>query len=192
MILCKFGNEKAGDDTLVFNMGSATRCPSRDLCPVLQEGRGCYPSGVEARHPEIAVFRDRQGAYWQRSAQEQIVADILDRTVRRQAATRYLRFNEAGDFWSQECVEKLSYVAEQLFQAAGIVTYGFTARRDLDFGRAAFLVKGSGHQRGNNGSCTVISQHDTVPGGYVLCPEDCTRCNLCMSRTWANIAFIER
>ena len=191
-LLCKFGNEKAGEDTLLLNMGSATRCPSKSMCKVLREGRSCYPAQVEMRHPVVTTFRERQERYWRSTPKEQVVEDIRRKLSRRIIGTRYLRFNESGDFWSQECVDKLSYVADALKSAVNITTYGFTARQDLDFSRAGFLVKGSGHDRGNHGRCVVIDADGAVPAGYVLCPENCRVCTLCTRDSPVNIAFFER
>jgi hypothetical protein len=192
ILLCKFGNDKAGGDTLLLNMGSATRCPARARCRVLLDGRKCYPGQVERLHPVVKAFRDRQEAYWQATAGERIVADILVKIGLRDPPTRYLRFNESGDFGSQACVDKLSFIARALKDAAGITTYGFTARDDLDFSRAAFLVKGSGHDRGNNGRCVVVGAADAVPDGHVLCIEDCRVCDICKCDSKVDIAFIER
>lgn len=192
ILLCKFGNEKAGDDTLLINMGSATLCSARAECRVLKDGRKCYPAQVEKRHPVVRTYRDRQEAYWRASAKERIAEDLLGKIARRTIPTRFLRFNESGDFWTQECVEKLSYIARELKSAAAITTYGFTARHDLDFSRAEFLVKGSGHDRGNNGRAIVVDGEDAVPDGYVRCPENCRVCNVCMCDSKVDIAFIER
>lgn len=191
-LLCKYGSTKTGEDTLLFNMGSATRCPSRSRCRVLLEGRNCYPSEVEKGHPVVRIFRDRQALYWQSTSGEKIAGDILDKISRRPIDTKYLRYNESGDFSSQECVDKLSHVAQVLKSAANIISYGYTARDDLDFSQAHFLVKGSGHDNGNNGRCMVIDEDATVPDGYVLCPENCRVCNICMQDSKVNIAFIER
>lgn len=190
-LLCKFGSDKTGDDTLLLNMGSATRCPARDRCPVLLGQRKCYPAQVERLHPEVKLFRDRQAAYWLSTPAERIVADILAKIDGRSPPTRFLRFNEAGDFSSQACVDKLSHIAAILRQQ-GIVTYGFTARDDLDFSAVDFLVKGSSHGQGNNGRSVVIGPGDRLPAGYVLCPENCRSCDLCMRDTKVDIAFIER
>ncbi len=192
ILLCKFGNEKAGDDTLLLNMGSATRCAAATKCRVLLERRKCYPKQVERLHPVVKIFRDRQEAYWLATAKEQIAEDILRKIDRRPTPTRYLRFNESGDFWSQECVDKLSYIAKALKSAANITAYGFSARSDLDFSKAAFLVKGSGHDHGNNGRCMVVSEGDAVPDDHMVCPENCRVCNVCMRDSKVNIAFIER
>jgi hypothetical protein len=191
-LLCKFGSDKTSDDTLLLNMGSAMLCPARAQCRVLLEGRKCYPAQVERLHPEVKLYRDRQEAYWLSTSAERITADIFAKIEGRTPQTRYMRFNESGDFASQACVEKLSQVASALKSAAGIITYGFTARDDLDFSDVAFLVKGSGHARGNNGRSAVIGPGDPVPEGHTLCPEDCRACDLCMRDTKADIAFVER
>lgn len=190
-LLCKFGSDKTGDDTLILNMGSATLCPARAQCHVLLDGRKCYPAQVERLHPEVKLFRDLQAAYWLGTPAEDITAGILAKVAGRNPPTRFLRFNESGDFASQACVEKLSSIAAAL-QEEGIVSYGFTARDDLDFSGATFLVKGSGHDRGNNGRSVVIGPGDPVPEGLTLCPEDCRACDLCMCANRVDIAFIER
>lgn len=190
-LLCKFGSDKTGDDTLILNMGSATLCPARARCHVLLDGRKCYPAQVERLHPQVKLFRDRQAAYWLGASAEDIVADILAKVAGRDPPTRYLRFNESGDFASQACVDKLSSIAAAL-KDEGIVSYGFTARDDLDFSGATFLVKGSGHDRGNNGRSVVIGPGDPIPEGLSLCPEDCRTCDICMRVDRVDIAFIER
>ena len=162
------------------------------MCLVISQGRRCYPLEVEKAHPEIASFRNQQERYWKKACKAQIVKDILTRAEKRATPGRYVRFNESGDFWSQECVDKLSYIATELYRQAGIITYGFSARHDLDFSAAAFLLKGSGHELGNNGSCIVVSEKEKCPAGFVICPEDCTVCTLCMVKNNTNIAFIER
>lgn len=191
-LLCKFGNDKAGDDTLLLNMGSASLCPARSQCRVLQAGAKCYPSQVERLHRVVRAFRDRQEGYWRQTAPEQIAADLLAKIRGREPPVRFLRFNESGDFWDQACVDKLSYIAKALRAAAGITTYGFTARDDLDFSRAEFLVKGSGHDRANNGRSIVVGNEAAIPADYVRCPEDCRVCDICKRGTKVNVAFIER
>ena len=190
-LLCKFGSDKTGDDTLLLNMGSAMLCAARSQCRVLLEGRKCYPAQVERLHPEVKLYRDRQAAYWLAEPAQRIVADILAKIAGRSPPTRFLRFNESGDFASQACVDKLSFIASEL-KRNGIVTYGFSARDDLDFSNAAFLVKGSGHDQGNNGRSVVIGPGEVVPVGHALCPENCRTCNICMRDDKVDIAFIER
>lgn len=193
--MLKFGNHKLGDDTAIFNMGTATDCPSRKrgLCEVSNQGIKCYALKAEQQYPKtVPAARERQKEYWQTHSASEITTDFLRKIVRRRKETLYLRFNESGDFESQSDVTKLSLVADGLLSAEGIRTYGYTARRDLDFSGAKFLVKGSGHDVGNNGKTIVIGPKDIVPAGFLECPggkKGCSRCNLCKIDTKLNIAF---
>lgn len=191
MLRLKFGNHKLGDDTGVINMGTATECPARKLgmCDVVNKGLKCYAEKPEQQYPNtVPAYRKAQEDYWRSTPAELILADISGRIRRRRKETRYLRFNESGDFHTQEDITKLSYVARGL-RTLGVTTYGYTARQDLDFSGADFLVKGSGHDKGNNGSCTVIGKTDECPEGHLVCPGSCKRCNLCKIDVPHNIAF---
>ena len=67
----------------------------------------------------------------------------------------------------------------------GLSVLGYTSQ-------ARFLVKGSGHDHGNNGRSMVVSNEADVPQGVVLCPENCRTCRICMTDSRVDIAFIER
>lgn len=194
MLRMKFGNHKLGDDTAVLNMSTALDCPARKLgmCEVINKGLKCYAEKPEQQYPNtVPAYRKAQEDYWQSTPAERILADVSGRIRRRRKETRYFRFNESGDFNSQEDITKLSYVARGL-RPLGITTYGYTARQDLDFSGADFLVKGSGHDKGNNGSCTIIGKDEDPPEGYLVCPggtKGCARCNLCKIDVPHNIAF---
>lgn len=190
MIKIKFGNHKLGDDTAIFNMGAAEDCPSKKkgLCEVVKKGVTCYADKAERTYKHVRSYRRSQQAYWRSGTATEIIRDIAKRVRNRRKETRYLRFNESGDFHDQADVRKLSEVAEGL-KCLGIATYGYTARSDLNFKDAKFLVKGSGHDKGNNGTCTVIGKTERAPKGYIICPGDCRRCNLCKIDVSHNIAF---
>jgi len=188
----KFGNHKLGDDIAIFNMGPAKSCPSRqlNLCETINQGIKCYAEKAEDQYPTtVPAFREAQERYWRNTPQEKIANDIIKKINNRKKLTRHLRFNESGDFFSQEDVDKLSFIADAVETHCGVHTYGYTARSDLDFSAAKFLVKGSCHDKGNNGQCIVINKTETVPEGYIECPGSCKRCNLCKINTKINIAF---
>lgn len=193
--LLRFGNHKLGDDTAIFNMSTAKECPSRKrgLCEVCNRGIKCYAFKAEQRFPKtVTRARENQKAYWKANKADKIAADFIRKIERRRKRTSFLRFNESGDFETQSDVTKLSVVAGAIKDCFGIITYGYTARRDLSFERARFLVKGSGHDKGNNGRTTVIGKDEEVPKGYIECPggpKGCERCNLCKVDTKLNIAF---
>lgn len=193
-MILKYGNHKLGDDTAIFNMSTAKDCPARKLgmCEVVNKGIKCYAEKAEDQYPNtVPKSRQSQRDYWRNRTANEILQDFAKKIKRRRKTTRFVRFNEAGDFHDQEDVEKLSTIAQGL-GTLGITTYGYTSRKDLDFSRASFLVKGSGHTNGNNGTCTVIGRNDKVPDGYIECPggeKGCSKCNLCKIDTKLNIAF---
>ena len=192
MIRIKYGNHKLGDDTVILNMGPARTCPSkaRDLCEVVKKGYRCYAEKAEIQYPRnVPQYRQAQELYWKITPKEKIAHDISKKIGARRKRTRFLRYNESGDFHCQQDIEKLSYVAKYLKRNHSITTYGYSARNDLDFSSAEFLVKGSYNDNGNNGKCVVISKDEEVPEGYFLCPADCRKCNKCKRHNYKNIAF---
>lgn len=194
MNIIKWGNHKLGDDTAIFNMTTALECPARKkgMCDVVNRGIKCYAEKAEIQYKNVVpAFRKKQKRWWDETPKEEILEKFAIKIKRRRKKTRYLRFNEAGDFKSQEDVDKLSYVAAGL-KPLGITTYGYSARKDLDFSNAKFLCKGSSHDKGNNGKTIVIEKDEPVPDGYFLCPggiKGCAKCNLCKINTKLNIAF---
>jgi hypothetical protein len=194
--MLKFGNHKLGDDIAIFNMGTAVDCPSMrlGLCSVANNGLKCYALKAEQQYPKtVPQSRERQHNEWTSRSADELLRSFTRRIEARRKRTSYLRFNESGDFYSQEDIDKLSYIAEGL-KTKDITTYGYSARSDLDFSRASFLCKGSGHSNGNNGQCTVIESTEDKPEGYLVCPggkNGCSRCNLCKIDTKLNIAFIK-
>ena len=193
-------NKKLPRTTLIFNMGSASECPSKALGLCKVPNNRCYALQAEITYPRTKPYRNRQKVFWLNNSKENITQVIIEclktkrtmvkgKLVPLYKAIKLLRFNEAGDFWSQECVEKLDYIAKALKQY-GIVTYGYTARKDLDFDNVSFLVKGSGHKKGNNGSTRVVTRKKQVKKGERLCPMNCRQCNMCSSDKGVNVAFM--
>ena len=191
-MIVKFGNHKLGDDTCIFNMGTATECPSKllGLCTLTERGIRCYAEKAEIQYKEAVInYRKSQELEWKSKSGDQIARDITKAVQRRRKDTRYLRFNEAGDFYQQADVAKLDHISRCL-RDIGVTTYGYTARSDLDFRGISFLCKGSGSNiDGLNGSTRVIVDGEAVPEGYIECPGSCKRCNLCKIAVPHNIAF---
>ena len=200
------GNRKIGNDTLIFNMGSATDCPSLKLgyCKL---GKKCYAFKAERLYPNAKPYRDRQAKYWLNTSAHDIALDIFGLLQKyKMAASRikYIRLNESGDFYSQECIEKLSKVVNILSGSKfkHITFYTYTARKDLDFKDAEFLVKGSSNDAGNNGKCIArpkpeLDKQGTFTHGmfyykeehFALCEGDCRTCMTCKRKNDINIVF---
>lgn len=216
------GNSKLGNDTLIFNMGSGTNCPSRKLghCKL---GNKCYALKAERLYPQCLPSRDRQEAYWLGNSIIRIIEDfgrllttkktrVDGKLVKLESAIKWLRFNEAGDFHSQECVEKLDQLSVYLELVHGIRTYGYSARKDLDFSDVNFAVKSSGHFNGNNGRTIAKPKAELLADSmikagyeqghpvavsiqednykmYTICPMDCKKCDACKTADGVNIVF---
>lgn len=203
------GNTKLGNDTMIFNMGSATECPSRanGTCKL---GNKCYALKAERMYPQCKPYRDRQQAYWLNNTAQTILNDLTalfeakrvrvnGKLVPLHKTLKWFRFNEAGDFHSQACIDKLNTIAFYLKKLYAIETYGYSARSDLDFSQALFNCKGSGHDHGNNGKTIArkmpkdfgwMDYNDTTTGElFKVCPMDCKICNMCKTDAGINIVF---
>jgi hypothetical protein len=185
--LISSGNLKIPSSTAIFNMSSATDCPSLKLglCSAVKSGVKCYArkSEVPAR-PNVLPYRRRQEKYWKTASASQFALDFLAIN-----ATKYynpytaIRFNEAGDFHSQECVDKAESIA-RILADFGIVTYCYTSRSDLDFSKTKKLVvMGSGFRKeGISSEFRIIAKDEDKPKGYGLCPMDCKVCTRCQKK----------
>ncbi|HSQ84202.1 MAG TPA: hypothetical protein VLM43_05695 [Desulfobacterales bacterium] len=206
------GNLKLGDDTIIFNMGPSKTCPSKTL-GMCQVCGCCYAGKAERIYPEVLPYRNAQRLYWLRNSAKQIADDFvaLLSVGKRADKIKWFRINEAGDFWSQDCVDKINHVAATLYRRFKIRTYGYTARHDLDYSRLGSFIalRGSGHDNAPHGRTEVRSipketaRRSTlqsknrvvhVPiyiGGekYFVCPGNCRNCNMCKIRRARNIVF---
>lgn len=181
MIKVSNGNKKIGKDTLIFNMSSATDCPSRNrgLCNI--EGGKCYAMKAEKTWPQVLPYRREQGLYWSSHSSSEIAADIRAVMSRKNNPIKYVRFSEAGDFDVQLDVEKMKDVARKIPE---VQFYGYTARRDLSFDNLPdnMVVNGSGFMVSN--MFTALKDMATAE---IQCPGDCRECDLCKGQNGLDI-----
>ena len=173
----KQGNKKIGMDTIIFNLTTATDCPSKalGLCQ-LPCVSYCYALQDEKRYFHyVPVYRMRQGKYWDMVSAETFAADVLEIVRRRRTRIRYLRFSEAGDFRNVEDIRKMSKVADILARHR-IRLYGYSARRDLvkEAGKisANMTINGSGFMWVNS-----FNALEELPENGYHCKGDCRRCS---------------
>jgi len=196
--LVSFGNKKLPKSTMIFNMSSAMECSDAlGLCAVSEI---CYAKKAERMYPQVKPYRDRQADYWLNNSACDILLDMIEVMKSKRIDITKLRFNEAGDFHSQSCVEKAEYIAWQL-SLHGVRVYCYTARRDLDFSACKHLiVNGSNFKtEGVKRSFTAMTprqirqlQTSNVSGllgdaVVNICPMDCTICALCASNSKKDI-----
>jgi hypothetical protein len=180
------GNKKVPRTTALFNFSSATDCMSKrlGLCAADKAGCKCYAKKSENKmRKAVLPFRRGQEAYWKTITAEQFVSDfILINSLKGNAYTS-LRFSEAGDFHSQDEVEKAEKIA-LLLNRFGIKVYCYSSRSDLSFKNCKHLiVSGSGFMKeGISNIFQIIKNKKDKPSGYSLCKGNCRVCNWCQIR----------
>lgn len=167
------GNSKLPKYCAIYNLGSAKRCPSRylGLCKVCSV---CYARKAEIQYPACLPYRERQASLWHGIAADDFVSEFVEINSRKRTKFTELRFNESGDFWSQDCINKMEQIAK-LLTPYGITVYTYTARQDLNFSDVHFLtVNGSGFMVSNK--FTAVK---SFTGNGLRCLGDCSKCNFC-------------
>lgn len=177
-MLVSRGNHKLGTDTLILNITSAMDCMSRKLglCKI---GTKCYAMKAERMYKAVLPYRRRQTEYWDQNHPATIAMDLWGEIHKGTTKSRikYIRISEAGDFRSQADVDKLIKIAE-ILGALDVTLYGYTARRDLAFGKCPsnLIMNGSGFMLDN--SFTAVPKQDLAKY-QVVCAGNCRGCNLC-------------
>jgi hypothetical protein len=170
-----FGNSKLPKSTMIFNMSPARYCASRELgfcqCP-----DKCYADKAERMYPSVLPYRTRQSQLWSNNMASAFVEVVRWKNSQGGVQVTKLRYNESGDFRSDYDVFRLDTIAYAL-QAEGVQTYGYSARKDLDFSTVSFLVRGSGYANKDGESRAVPK----ASGNHPVCLGDCKKCSLCLT-----------
>ena len=188
------GNRKLPRTTAILNLTSATDCPSRKLglCKVADEAckrrasgeaaHDCYALKSEVAYPAVLPYRRRQDALTREATAGELAAAVLSLASGSRYPVNYLRVSEAGDFRSQDDVDKMERTAI-LLKRHGIGTYCYTARADLDYSSCeALTVNGSGFRpNGGGGNMFAAVAEPTATAGPICC-GDCTTCHICAKR----------
>jgi len=187
--LISSGNTKLPKTTGIFNMGSAHDCPSLrlGLCKAYnKEGKHvCYAMKSETTmRPCVEPYRNRQKKLWLSLTAEEFTAQFLVINALKEKPYDALRINEAGDFWSQKCVDKIERIAT-ILKPYGVKVYGYTSRSDLNYSKLRnFILSGTDFQ--TEGVTNQFKMVEDVkinkPKGWGVCVGDCKVCNRCMVR----------
>ena len=119
------GNKKIPKSTLIYNMGSATTCAAKlkGLCNI-----DCYALKSEKMYPNVLPARNHQEEYWLNTDSFAFVEALTKVITKARTPITHVRFNEAGDMHSTECLDKMVEIANMLPQ---IKFYTYTHRKDL-------------------------------------------------------------
>lgn len=194
---------KLPKDHLIINPGSCWFCPSRarGLCEVFNRFRyrvrwACYGDKAEQLYGTPLGFRLYQEHYWRTATVQTFKVDLAALAYeydRRDWPIRAVRFAEAGDLWSPECIEKLAELSTYTWESFGWSWYGHTARRDLEkyfpAPSRSLVIRGSSWD-GPAGRTMVFdrSRGEVPPRGFYVCPLKCGPCTVC-TRPGRNVAF---
>jgi hypothetical protein len=135
------GNTKSPITTAIINMSSAKECPSQfaGFCPFAPHSGSkyagkCYALKAERMYKNTRNVRRKQTIYWRDSDWGKIVIDVLE-LIERRSRTKYplraIRFNEAGDMDTIDCLEKLIRVAEYVDIPVYAYTHNCFVMRDV-------------------------------------------------------------
>jgi len=182
MIKIRRHNKKLGKQTIVFNMGPAVNCPSKDL-NLCNLGNKCYALKSEKMYKSVIPARQQQKKYWLNTDIDTIIKDIKE-YIKNKPLIKYFRFNESGDFFTKNCILKVFKIAKNIPQ---ITFYLYTHRIDLkgyfDKNKPKnLIINGSGFMVDNNFKVITkeylknISRYNITDS---ICCGSCIDCNLC-------------
>lgn len=189
--LIQRGNRKLPNTTAIFNMGSASNCPSLKLgyCQAYKGGRHvCYALKAERLWPCVYPYRKRQEKFWKNITAEEFSRQFILINALVNKKYTALRLNEAGDFWNQDSVDKAEKIA-YILNKFGIKVYCYTSRRDLDYSKVKHLViSGSNFQKlGIKNIFKTIVNKDDKPKGYGICVGNCRICSRCQNKNMKTV-----
>jgi len=178
----------------IFNQGAAYDCPS-DAQGMCECSNVCYAKKAELRFPLVKQARKNQGKMWKLSSTEDFIHAL--KYLHTKHGVELFRFNEASDFATQQDVDKMNIIADNV----PVTIFGYTANYKLDYSHASFLVKMSHFNHiceGVNGRTIVIEKGEKPSKGFVLCPKTnknspitkCNDCQICWKPKPINVAFI--
>jgi hypothetical protein len=190
--LFAYGNRKLPKHTAIFNMAPAMLCPADALgmCQ-LADSKKCYAMKPERQYKATLPYRKRQMEFWLSCTAREFVEKFTEDACRKRL--KNLRFNEAGDFHHQSCVDKAEEIAQLLWNEKGIRTYGYTARMDLDYSGCKILVLNGSNEMIGNRFKIVYSQGDLdlhKKEGGAICIQDCRKCSMCSKKLGLEIAVL--
>jgi hypothetical protein len=193
--LISSGNTKLPSTTAIFNLSSAHDCPSLKLglCKAYVDGKHvCYAKKAEYDyHPEVLPYRRKQEKFWLNITSNEFISQFLLINALKRLPFTALRFNEAGDFHSQECVDKAENIATVL-KRYGVTTYGYTSRSDLDFSKAKnLIISGSSFMKeGIKNEFKIVKSKKDKPKGFGVCAGDCKVCTRCLVRGLKTVVIL--
>jgi hypothetical protein len=185
--LISAGNMKLPSTTGIFNMASATNCPSKKLglCKASQQHAKCYAMKSEQNHCSkyVLPYREAQKEFWQHISAKEFVSQFILLNSTKVIPFKNLRFNEAGDFHNQAELDKAEEIAKML-RRFGIRCYCYTSRNDLNFSKIKHLLcHGSNFvKNGISNKFRIVKSLKERKMGESVCKQNCRVCKKCLMK----------
>lgn len=173
-----FRNIKLPKTTAIFNFTSATNCPAKNMCKILDK---CYAMKSERIRPHVLLHRNNQSIFWDSVTAEEFAEQFIEMNRRKRIKVKLLRFSESGDFRNQSDVDKAEKIAS-LLKRENITTYTYTARIDLNFENISHLIiNGSSFwKKGIRNTFIPVKEFTNLPERK-QCRMNCRICNICIT-----------
>lgn len=189
------GNRKLPKTHLIWNLTTAHGCPSLALGMCAVGENLCYACKCERVYPTYWA-KNKAVEDFMKTATVDDILELLGAYIDYYGDITHIRINEAGDFVSQEMVSLVDEVAVRLYGERGIVTYGWSARKDLDFTGVHFLLNGSSDEV--KGAIRVFKAvpkdvFNALPKGSMTCGGSrggsCRTCHLCHQLKYRGVIY---
>lgn len=188
-----YGNAKLPKTTLIFNHSCATECPSMEFCPYVKQ---CYARRDERLYKAYKA-RNMRNRDWFKTASIEDIKELFSLYIR-EASKNYpiknVRLNEAGDFESQEAIEKFNIISTWLKETYNISVYAYSCREDLDFSGRTFILNSSSDKLNSYDrrfKCTPKKEYALLSKKDVKCYGDCRICRICSQSKYKGIIYCE-
>ena len=152
----------------------------------------CYAKKAVNTYPESCLFNLAGEINFKVLPVEKIISDIEDKISDSKTKIRFIRFNEAGDFYSYDSFLKANEIATYFKKKYGIVTYTYTHNIELEehikeIDNSNIVLNYSYDVRSNLNlkKCIVIDKKDLrkyFSKEYVVCNGSCFHCSYCKNK----------
>lgn len=189
-----YGNSKLPKSTLIFNHSTATECPSMEFCPYVKE---CYARRSERIYKAYRERNTRNREWFKTATIEQLkeLFALYIREASKNFPVKNVRLNEAGDFESQEAIEKFNIISTWLKETYNISVYAYSCREDLDFRNRTFILNSSSDKVNSfdrRFKCTPKEEYKSLTKKDVKCYGDCRICRICSQNKFKGIVYCEQ
>lgn len=195
-----FGNKKVPKTTAIANTTSWFLCPGR-LQGFCELHEVCYDKCREVMG-NACQSRLNHDLWWRSNNAETIsmffIYSIKAESLKHpESPINLVRFQEVGDFRTQEDLQKMVDVSDMIYEALNINSYTYTHNRFLDFDidRKHLTICGSGFMVDNQFTVVPPSEYKRYVDTHdcYRCPQKCELCNsICSQKLGIEIVEVEK